>query len=216
MIMLSKKVEAICIDLDQTLIDSYPSLFKAYEKFLSVQGKVADEGEFQSLNGIPIFEMLPVLKKRHDLHLPLQELQTIYKNFIDEEYLDSPLIDGAIDFLQWAKGEKIPMALVTSSREEWVGPILGKLEIGDFFDTVVTRDRVKHGKPYPDPFLLAVDELEVDSANSYAIDDSEIGVESAMSAGLITLRFVPNPPFPPGSGNWSTLKTYFSDAIKRD
>ena len=207
--MLSKKVEAICIDLDQTLIDSYPSLFKAYVKFLLVQGKQADEGEFQSLNGIPIFEMLPILKKRHDLHLPLEELQTIYKNFIEEEYLESPLIDGAYDFLKWAKSQNIPLALVTSSREEWVGPILGKLKIGHFFDTIVTRDRVKQGKPFPDPYLLAVDELEVNSANSYAIDDAEIGLQSAISAGLITLQFVPNPPFPPGSGNWATLKAFF-------
>jgi len=207
--MLSKKVESICIDLDGTLIDSYPSLFSAYRKFLLVQGKVANEEEFQSLNGVPIFEMLPILKKRHDLALPIEELQTIYKNFVDEEYLDAPLMKGAYDFLQIMSTAKIPLALVTSSRDEWVGPILGKLKIGHFFDTIVTRDRVKHGKPFPDPYLLAINELEVDPANSYAIDDAEIGLQSAMSAGLVTLRYVAMPPYPAGGGDWPTLQTFF-------
>jgi HAD superfamily hydrolase (TIGR01509 family) len=204
----------IAIDLDGTLIDSFLPLFHAYAKFLLLQGKEATVEEFKSLNGYPIFDMILILKEKHKLYLPIEKLEKIFHHFVDEEYPGSRLMKGAQKFLEWTKENGVPLALVTSSLCEWVKPLLRNLEVENYFQSIVTRDRVVRGKPYPDSYMLAMDELGISPLQSYAIEDAEAGLESAKCAGLKTLRYVSSPPYPPDGGDWPTLLAYFREVAK--
>ena len=77
----------------------------------------------------------------------------------------------------------VPCALVTMSYRRFVAPVLAALP-AETFRVVVTGDAVSHGKPHPEPYLKAAQELRVDPADCLAIEDSNTGARSAEAAGL--------------------------------
>jgi sugar-phosphatase len=49
---------------------------------------------------------------------------------------------------------------------------------------LVTSDQVAHGKPAPDPYLLAAERLGVDPAACLVFEDAPAGIASARAAGM--------------------------------
>jgi len=63
--------------------------------------------------------------------------------------------------------------------------VLGLL---DKFDTIVSADDYKHGKPAPDCYLLAAERLGVAPADCLVFEDTEMGIESATAAGMASVK----------------------------
>jgi mannitol-1-/sugar-/sorbitol-6-phosphatase len=51
-------------------------------------------------------------------------------------------------------------------------------------DVLVTSDQVEHGKPAPDPYLLAAERLGVDPAACLVFEDAPAGIAAARAAGM--------------------------------
>ena len=51
-------------------------------------------------------------------------------------------------------------------------------------DVLVTADQVEHGKPAPDPYLLAAERLGVDPAACVVLEDAPAGIASGRAAGM--------------------------------
>ncbi len=75
------------------------------------------------------------------------------------------------------------LALVTSSHSEIFERVFPR-DLKVFFDVIVTGDKVERKKPYPDPYLKAVSELEADKEYSCVVENAPCGIMSAKSAGL--------------------------------
>ena len=56
-------------------------------------------------------------------------------------------------------------------------------------DAVVTADDVKRGKPHPDLFLCAAEKLGVPAETCIVVEDSDVGIEAAIAAGMGVMRF---------------------------
>lgn len=113
-----------------------------------------------------------------------------------------------IQKMYWAKEAltdlkgKFPLALASSTRKEAVTRQMKNAGLYDFFDLVITGDMVKHSKPDPEIYRLAVDQLAektgLDLSYNYcaAVEDSLNGIRSASKAGLKTImvpdRMKPN------------------------
>ncbi len=59
-----------------------------------------------------------------------------------------------------------------------------------FGDAVFSAFQVEHGKPAPDLFLLAAEEMEVDPGDCVVIEDSVSGVTAGKAAGMRVIGFV--------------------------
>ena len=57
----------------------------------------------------------------------------------------------------------------------------------DLFDANVCGRDLKHGKPHPDIFLLAAEELGAPPAQCVVIEDAPAGVEAAKAGGMMAL-----------------------------
>lgn len=62
--------------------------------------------------------------------------------------------------------------------------MLERLHLAPCFQSVVTASDVANGKPAPDVYLRAVDELGVEPANAIAFEDAVSGVTAAVRAGM--------------------------------
>ena len=78
------------------------------------------------------------------------------------------------------------MAVVSSSYRTEVMPPLQRAGLLPYFEDVIFGNDVKHFKPAPDPYLLAVERMRVRSP--LVIEDSDAGVAAGKAAGLEVLR----------------------------
>ena len=66
----------------------------------------------------------------------------------------------------------------------WVDAALEGAGLSQYFDQTTAGDEVSMGKPSPEIYLKAANELGIEPANCIAIEDAPAGVESASAAGM--------------------------------
>ncbi len=85
----------------------------------------------------------------------------------------------------------LPYCLATSSSPERVRQSLALTGLTDLFgDRVFTASRVARGKPAPDLFLFAAEQMGVAAQHCTVIEDSLNGVTAGLAAGMQVWRFV--------------------------
>jgi len=94
------------------------------------------------------------------------------------------LLAGALKLLTELSKKKLKLGIATSNTVEATSAILGSSEIDCFFDTVVSRGDVSAGKPEPDFFLIAANELKLNPSDCVAVEDSVYGVLAAQKAEM--------------------------------
>lgn len=80
----------------------------------------------------------------------------------------------------------VPIAVATSTETPWAKKKLLKAGIHHYFDHIVGRDLVAHGKPAPDLYLEAARRVGVVAPSCWAFEDSLPGITAARSAGART------------------------------
>jgi HAD superfamily hydrolase (TIGR01509 family) len=88
------------------------------------------------------------------------------------------------------------LAVASSSPRDLIGVALQEAGFGDAFSAIVSSDDVPHGKPAPDVYLRAAQQLTVKPADCVAVEDSTNGIRAAVAAAMATVA-IPNRPFPP-------------------
>ena len=99
-----------------------------------------------------------------------------------------PVKPGVIELLQRLKGKNIPTAVATSTVNDVAKKKLALAGLDQYFDNLTTGCEVSHGKPDPEIYLLAASRLNVDPKQCLAFEDSNNGVRSAFSAGMVTYQ----------------------------
>src|SRR4029077_2360714 len=79
----------------------------------------------------------------------------------------------------------LPLAVATSSVSASARPFLDRHQLTSFFEVIVTGDQIEHGKPAPDIYLRAAEELGV-AADSccLVVEDSLSGIAAAKAAKM--------------------------------
>jgi HAD superfamily hydrolase (TIGR01509 family) len=95
------------------------------------------------------------------------------------------VLPGVAELLAGLAAEGVPMALVSSSYRVLVDAVLAH-GLGPFAVTVA-GDEVAHGKPAPEPYLMAAARLGVRAEECVVLEDSPAGVASGQAAGCAVL-----------------------------
>jgi HAD superfamily hydrolase (TIGR01509 family) len=106
---------------------------------------------------------------------------------------------GAYELLQAVRSAGIPTALVTSTGRRLVDVALNTLG-RENFDVVVCGDEVAVPKPDPEPYRTAAELLGVKIEECVAIEDSPVGVASAVASGAAVLAVPADLELPPTDG----------------
>jgi beta-phosphoglucomutase len=147
--------------------------------------KLTDQ-EFRKTWGSDSRKFLPELypEVRKEILEEIRHLKAKkYPDFVGETSLNEALMG-----LLYAARKQVEIGLVTTAKQANVDLLLSHHKLTNFFDAVVSGDDVKHGKPSPEGYLLAMQMLSSESSLCLAIEDSDIGVQAAQSAGISCLR----------------------------
>lgn len=183
--------EAILFDFDGVLVDSEPVHWECWSEILKPHGIPLDWDSYcQNCIGISDREMLETLCNQvtpvYDIDKLWPEYPRKREMFRERMLASDPFHPDVHELVRSLTGYKL--AVVTSSGQKEVEPILRNAGLLDFFETVVYGGDVKRLKPAPDPYRLGVERLGVKKA--LAVEDSAAGIASATAAGLDVCRVV--------------------------
>lgn len=180
-----KNVEFMIFDLDGTLIDSKVDIANALNLIMEEFGY----GPF-SLEEVVSFIGGGVRNLiRKAMGTQKQELEDkAYDAFL--EYYSNHLLDNTIlypsvkDLLKSLNGKK--KAVITNKPEYLSIRVLEGLNIRSHFSLVLGGDSLKLKKPFPEPLLKAMMEVNAESEKTIMIGDSPIDIEAGKRAGVAT------------------------------
>ena len=185
---------AIFWDIDGTLIDSEPThqaALIACVRHYGIDEQKIPQDRFTGMH------MQHVWAELQNLFPP----ETTYRDWnavIEQSYMQRvdqiapmPEAPNVVQTL----GKSYRQCAVSNSGRNIVDANIRRLGIEKALFLSVSLDDVKRGKPDPQPYLLAIDALNIEACQGVAIEDSRSGLQSAKTAGLTTIAFR-NPDLP--------------------
>jgi beta-phosphoglucomutase len=177
---------AFIFDMDGTIVDNMAFHTKSWLEFFARRGKEYDaEAFFRETAGAQGRE---ILRDRlgadvsdEEIAVLAQEKDALYREMYGPH---RAAIQGFEDFVTAADERGVALAVATSAPPKNIVFTLDELDLRRHFATVVGAADVKQGKPHPDVFLKAAEQLGLEPANCIVFEDAPMGVEAARRAGM--------------------------------
>ncbi len=182
---MTKEIKAVIFDLDGTLTDTEKFYQIAWPKALEHFGYKCEPWmplELRSL-GRPFApeRFKEWFGQDFDYNRVREYRKALVVDIIKEQGI--PLKPGVKEILAWLRENGILTCIATANEYERTKGYLTKLGLFELFDRIICSDMVKLGKPAPDIYAYACEQLGLDPKETFAVEDSPNGVTSAYGAG---------------------------------
>lgn len=179
-------IKAVIFDMDGVLIDSEPLWRTAMVKGFKQFGMTITEEECKTTMGRRINEVVNYWVNIHSVNpLKSPEIEkTIIEVLLNLIEKEGEAIAGVLDLLNFCKNKHLKIGLATSSSELLMQTVLNKLQIKNHFNSVVSAQNLKYGKPNPEVFLICAENLGVNPSECIVIEDSINGAIAAKAAQM--------------------------------
>ena len=97
------------------------------------------------------------------------------------------LFPGVKQTLLDLREKGIKTALATSTVSEVLPKVLGRFQLEQFFNSIVTGDKIIRGKPDPEIFLKAFEMIQVDPRYGAIVGDTEYDIIPATNIGAASI-----------------------------
>jgi HAD superfamily hydrolase (TIGR01509 family) len=188
---------AVIFDMDGTLLDSESVIRELWQESMRHFGFTLSHEVHQRLLGRRLADVDATLHAHFGEAIPISLIRERVKHAYEHQAQlgQIKLKPGVHDIIDALDEFHIPRAVATSTGIQRARQMLqwSGLE----FAVVTGGDEVKQGKPAPDIFLETAQRLKVTAERCWVIEDSHIGITSALAAGMHAVM-VPDlmPPLP--------------------
>jgi len=197
--------KAVIFDMDGVIAETEHAHIVAEKQTMLKYGIKISEDELHEYTGTTAKVMFTSLIKKHRLDTTFdrifKEKEEILFKLLEEDVQPTK---GVIDLLRKLRKMKVKLAVASSSHKRMIEYVLKKLEIIDFFDSIVGAEDIDRSKPDPEIFLISAKRLNVKPEECIVVEDSKLGVEAAKKAGMKCLGYVN-----PSSGKQDLSKADF-------
>jgi sugar-phosphatase len=174
--MLQLECDAILFDLDGVLIDSSACMIRHWGQWAKHHGLDLSV-IMQVAHGIRTVETIQLVAP----HLHAEEEARRFTAIEVNDMEDVIAMEGASQLLHSLPSGN--WAIVTSGGRELATARLRHTGL-PIPDVLVTADDIAHGKPAPEPYLLAAKRLGIWNDRCLVVEDAPAGIEAALSAGM--------------------------------
>jgi len=176
-------LKAIIFDVDGVLVDSMRFQADAWAEAFKEVGISIKREDIYELEGSndnrlikSIFEKYG--KETEDWHY--EQLPEIKRTALKFDEIKP--FEGIRDCLKQLK-QHFKLAMVSGSNINTVEKVVNKF-FPNCFDAVITGSDLERGKPDPDPFLKALEKLDLTKNECIVIENAPLGITAAKRAGL--------------------------------
>ncbi|MDY6104768.1 MAG: HAD family phosphatase [Acetatifactor sp.] len=178
-------VKAVLFDMDGTLIDTEKYYRIFWPKALAQFGYHMTDEQVLFMRSLGRPFAPKQLKEWFGEELDYYAVRDCRKQLM-EEHLDRVGIElkpGAVEILEALKKRGIMAAVATATDLERTEKYLRLVGLREYFDRLISATQVKEGKPSPDIYVYACEQLGLAPEECIAVEDSPNGVKSAYGAG---------------------------------
>ncbi len=178
-------------DLDGVIVDTAKYHYLAWKKLANELGFDFTEEQNEAFKGVSRRRCLEILLEIGGIEVEEAQFERwlAEKN---EDYLsyiakmdESEILPDVPKVLNYLKERDFPMALGSASKNAI--PILEKVKLLSYFDTVVDGTKVAKAKPDPEVFLIAANDIGVAPEDCVVFEDAVAGIEAANAAGMVSV-----------------------------
>lgn len=177
------KPQAILCDFDGVLAVTGEDNFNVWAEVLSEIDVPLDREEYFLLEGKSSPELLSLLLSKHNLS---QDLAPALLNEKKTRYAAKnsfSFYPGVEDLVRIAKLHDLKIGVVSGGSEERL-KMPQVMEVIAAFDVIVTAADSPRAKPWPDPYLMAANKLNLEPSACIVIENAPLGIDSALAAGM--------------------------------
>jgi HAD superfamily hydrolase (TIGR01509 family) len=183
------KFDAIIFDFDGVLLESEFEANVQLAELLTDLGHRHTAGEsIRHYTGLAGDDFIAAVEGRIGTPLPPEFHAQMKEKSVRalKEGIDA--VVGAVEFVRSLPAH-LPKAVASSSSTRWIRGHLDHLGLADAFGEHVYsgREHVARGKPAPDIYLHAADQLGVAIERSVILEDSEVGARGALASGATVI-----------------------------
>lgn len=176
--------KALLWDHDGVLVDTEKYYFQANRELLAEVGVELTETDYRRYLLVAGTGAWHLALERGCSPADIADL----KRRRDERYrqllLEEDVAIAGIAELLTALHSHVRMAIVTSSHRVHFDAIHSRTGIPRYFELILAREDYQLSKPDPEPYLTALERLQLTAAECLVIEDSERGLTAAKAAGL--------------------------------
>lgn len=189
--MTKARLRAIIFDLDGVIADTVHLYYKANKKVADQLNVSFSEELNQQLQGISRMRTVELIAAQGNVHLTVEQKEELayeknkhYQALI-REMTEDHLLPGIKMLLEDCKKQGIKMGIASSSSN--ANTVVDTLGVRSFFDCIVDVKKIKKGKPNPEIFLTAADQLKVKPDACVAIEDGEAGIKAINQTDMVSI-----------------------------
>jgi beta-phosphoglucomutase-like phosphatase (HAD superfamily) len=178
-------INALLFDMDGTLADTAPVWRVAEDALFAACGTPWDAAVQRQCLGMNARDLAAKVHELLRPAAPVAECQRVMRETLVATYRGGTVreMPGAVALVRRLAG-RVPLAVASGSPLAGIETVVTQLGIRDLFALLLTSEEVARGKPHPDVFLEAARRLGVPPAECVVFEDSLVGTQAAVAAGM--------------------------------
>jgi len=188
-------LKAVIFDFDGVITDSEILHLRSFNKVLAqFNVEIKKKDYYLNYLGFTDNDCYEQLIKDGVLDIDKSRIPELVeqKNVVFRELAktDGRTIEGVREFLNLLHDNHVPMAICSGALLSEIELILDEAKLRSFFETIVSAEHVKKGKPHPEGFLRSLKRLnkerekKISARRCVVIEDSLWGLQAAKAAGM--------------------------------
>ena len=173
-------------DLDGTMVLSDDIYIKVWSKLLKEYNIFVDKDFFnKNIQGQTDNVVLQRLLKNKNIDFNF--VSKLKDTYFIEFIKDIIIVDGIIEYLKYLKENNQKVGIVTNCNSKCANYIIDYCGFREYTDHLVIGSECKKPKPYPDPYIEAMEYFKVNNNEVIIFEDSKSGLLSGKSANPLLL-----------------------------
>ena len=183
-------IKAVLFDMDGVITDTEKYYYECWPKSFHAFGYTdftPEDALFKrSLNHA---DTAVWCRSRFGEDIPVDEIRAYNNRLVDALIKERGIQvkPGIRELLAFLEENNIKSAVVTATRYDGAMGRLGQVGLDQAFGRVISAHMVERGKPHPDVYLYACEQIKECPGDCVAIEDSPNGIRAASSAGCRTV-----------------------------
>jgi membrane protein len=180
------KATGIILDMDGTILDSYDTHYRAWDRILGEYGLHYTREEVISQFGKPTTTIAGILFKSDDKDLIARITKRKAEYFI-EEMPRMHLFPGTREVLTALKARGKKTCIASSSSNVAIASVIADLDLSGLIDAFVGLNDITNGKPDPEMIFKSCERIGLTPADCIVVGDTEYDIKAGNAAGCFTI-----------------------------
>jgi len=178
-------------DLDGVIVDTAKYHYLAWKKLANELGFEFTQEQNEMFKGVSRKRCLEILLQIGGITASEAQFNTwmVEKNRDYLAYIAhmdaTEILPEVPKVLKYLKKMNIPLALGSASKN--AVPILEKVHLKEYFDSIIDGNQVTKAKPDPEVFLMAAKQLGLAPQHCVVFEDAVAGIQAANAAGMVNI-----------------------------